>query len=376
MIKFSEARFLQATFVDNSVDGALVLNLGGALFLEAGVRFNMSDSELRNNTANGAVPRGGAIYSEAEYAVLVNTSLLQNRVVASAQEGGGGAVAIDAGSFHLIGCRAHDNIAESLPGSVRVGGGAFHLAAGNLRIEGSSLRGNRMGGLGLLQPDFSTTLGGAHVLAEGGNFVLCGSSSVAEDGEGGEEGRIEHAAEWWLAALQSATLRNSSFRSAKPSQGLLSIQGPQLQLMIRGCTFENVRLGVAAGVIPGPQPIGVVDSTFTPALSPSVPTVQPTSGSRTCAAKVAGEQLCDPRAQCEGVTTGGVRCACVGSGLRSKPGMPEDGRQCEQDASMRAVLESESVTIDVAKPGSLTNRTLTLIVEARGEAELAVVFNV
>jgi hypothetical protein len=56
--------------------------------------------------------------------------------------------------------------------------------------------------------------------------------------------------------------------------------------------------------------------------------------------------------------------------------VPEDGQQCEQDASMRAVLESESVSIDVAKPGSLTNRTLTLIVEARGEAALNVTFNV
>ena len=43
---------------------------------------------------------------------------------------------------------------------------------------------------------------------------------------------------------------------------------------------------------------------------------------------------------------------------------------------MRAVLESESISIDVAKPGSLTDRTLTLIVEARGEAELNIAFNV
>jgi hypothetical protein len=40
------------------------------------------------------------------------------------------------------------------------------------------------------------------------------------------------------------------------------------------------------------------------------------------------------------------------------------------------VLESESVAIDVAKPGSLTNRTLALIVAAGGETALAVAFKV
>jgi hypothetical protein len=54
--------------------------------------------------------------------------------------------------------------------------------------------------------------------------------------------------------------------------------------------------------------------------------------------------------------------------------MPEDGRQCEQDSSLRAMLESESVSIDVAKPGGLRNRTLTLNFEARGEAKLNITF--
>jgi hypothetical protein len=40
------------------------------------------------------------------------------------------------------------------------------------------------------------------------------------------------------------------------------------------------------------------------------------------------------------------------------------------------MLESESVAIDVAKPGILSKGTLTLIVEAHGEAKLAVAFNV
>jgi hypothetical protein len=66
----------------------------------------------------------------------------------------------------------------------------------------------------------------------------------------------------------------------------------------------------------------------------------------------------------------------VRKGLRPKVGTPDNGQQCEEDFSLRAVLESESLTIGVMKPGSLTNRTLTLIVEARGEAELGIAFNV
>jgi hypothetical protein len=68
----------------------------------------------------------------------------------------------------------------------------------------------------------------------------------------------------------------------------------------------------------------------------------------------------------------------VEKGLRPKVGTLDNGQRCEQDSSMRATLESESVTIAVSKPGNLTNRTLnlTLIVEARGETEMNILFNV
>ena len=57
-------------------------------------------------------------------------------------------------------------------------------------------------------------------------------------------------------------------------------------------------------------------------------------------------------------------------------GLPLDGRQCEQDASLRAALESESVAITLRKPGGFTNTTLRMIAEASGETELAVDFSV
>jgi hypothetical protein len=376
MAQSSEANFVSTLFVGNSVDGASGSNYGGALRLDSNVRLRMTDSELRNNTASGAQPRGGAIASDAVEAVLVNTTLVQNRVVASRGQAAGGAVA-SAGILRFEGCRLHGNVAESLRGSLVAWGGAVYVSSGAVRIEGSSLRGNRMGGLGVNQQDAnentgSGARGGAHVLAEWGVEAVLDRCRLVEDGVSGEEPRLENAAEWWLSAAQSLVLHNSSFRSTTPGQGLLQIQGPQLQLMIRGCAFENVWIGVAHNVTM--QSIGVVDSTFAPALD-MIETVQPTTDSA-CGERRAGEQVCDPRALCEGVRTGGVRCSCVGSGLRYKPGIPEDGQHCEQGISLRAVLESESVGIDVVKPGSLSNRTLTLIAEAHGEAELNVTLSV
>jgi hypothetical protein len=362
MTKLSEAYLVQTTFIDNSVDGAFVSNQGGALYLDTAVRFRLSDSNLRNNSAFGRQPVGGAIWSAAEPAVLLNTSLLQNRVVASGRRGFGGAVSIVAGLLRLDGCRVHDNFAESLQGSAWAGGGAIYVSAGAVHIERSSLHGNRMGGLGVGQSE-ATKLGGAHVYAAVGVVVL-ESCSVADDGGSGEELRLENVAEWWLVAMESLALHNSLFRSATPGQGLLRIQGPQLQLMIRGCAFENVNIGVADGV--NATPIGVVDTTFVPALDPSVPTVQPTSGSGKCAVQLTGERVCDARALCEGVLSGGVRCSCIGSGLRYKPGVPKDGRQCEQDAKLTATLETQVVSIAVKKPG-VGRDTLRAITQATGE---------
>jgi hypothetical protein len=94
-----------------------------------------------------------------------------------------------------------------------------------------------------------------------------------------------------------------------------------------------------------------------------------------CGAPVAGlPAMCDPRAACIPRPSGGVDCQCKGDGLRTQPGFADDGQQCEQDTSLRAALEGESVAITLRKPGGLT--TLRMLVEARGEMELVVDFNV
>jgi hypothetical protein len=129
---------------------------------------------------------------------------------------------------------------------------------------------------------------------------------------------------------------------------------------VMNLTLKSVRL------------VGAVNSFFFPPLQPSQ-AVQPRPD---CGVVFGDEALCDPRAHCTPAQSGGVKCTCVGNGLRYKRGSRGDGQQCEQDTSLRAVLESESVAIAVPKPGSLANRTLTLIAEAHGEAELVVAFNV
>jgi hypothetical protein len=108
--------------------------------------------------------------------------------------------------------------------------------------------------------------------------------------------------------------------------------------------------------------LGIVNSTFSPALDSSVKTIGPPK----CSAAVASDvPMCDKRASCEPVATGGVRCRCVGNGtangLRYKPGWPEDGQRCEQGDSLRAVLQSESFSIAVTKPGTVANLALSLI---------------
>jgi hypothetical protein len=372
----SEATFERATFLGNSAEGALVRNNGGAISVFQALTLRVLDSEMRENVAIGKNPEGGAVSTESvDSAVLLNTSLLRNRVVTVSGVGGGGAVSVSEGLVRLRGCRVHGNVAESLrSGNAAAGGGVF-VISGEVLVERTSFRGNLMGGLGIFQADASR-VGGAHIAAYGGHVVLEGCS-VTDDGGEGEDSAppLLNAAEWWMVAEKSLALRNSSFRGLTPGRGVLRLQASRLELVIRGCEFENVAIGAPADGA-SVRPIGIVDSTFEPALDRSVPTIQPPSGKANCGVELAGERLCDPRALCENVTKGGVRCSCVGAGLRYKPGVHEDGRQCEQDTSLRAVLESQSVVVAIAKPGSLVNHTLALIVEARGEAELSITFNV
>jgi hypothetical protein len=128
---------------------------------------------------------------------------------------------------------------------------------------------------------------------------------------------------------------------------------------VRGSQFENV--GLKVDVVDASR-LGIVNSTFSPPLEAATLTVQPP----VCGTNVAGERVCDERAQCAPALGGGVQCACIGEGLRYKPGFPEDGRRCEQGSKISSILESDVLSINVKKPGSY-GRPLRLSVRAEGE---------
>jgi hypothetical protein len=134
-------------------------------------------------------------------------------------------------------------------------------------------------------------------------------------------------------------------------------------VLIRGCRLENVVIAAD-----GAQwPLGIVHSTFEPALGAAVPTIPPPQ----CAVQLAGERMCDERATCEVASGGGVQCSCAGVGLRYAPGLPEDGRRCQQDAKLSSTLESDVLSITVKKPGNY-GRPVRLNVWAEGEAPFLV----
>jgi hypothetical protein len=277
------------------------------------------------------------------------------------------------------------------------GGGLSVARGGRASLFGTTLIGNYAGGIGtfeaLLTAGSSTaerywSRRAAHILSAGmAELQLCslsdprrtiGSSSAVSQAEVRATDRGSGS---WIVGKDSGRIiiLNSSLRSDALEHTSLWVVDTA-EALIRGCTAVNVTIGasseaadrVTSGGV-NVRPIGVVDSVFTPALDRSVPIVQPVDG--TCAVMLVGEQLCDARALCEQVLSGGVKCSCAGTGLRYKPNVTEDGQQCEQDASLRAVLESESLAISVRKPSNITSHT-HLNIESHGEAEIAVAFDI
>jgi hypothetical protein len=359
-----------ATFLSNSAFGGSTGNAGGAIHVSSyAVRVSLSDVVLRGNKAYGYSPSGGAINANADIRVT-NVTMSANRVIATGGFGRGGSLHIASSQATLVGCRLHHSVAESRLGAFSADGGSAYAAAdATLHLSNSSVWLNAAGGVGSLQGDVAAGYNTGMSILGTGVFERC---DFADTGEGGDAIELDKPPRYWFNPGKRLIIHDSSFSSSSPGRALLPCWS---DVLIRGSTLVNLPIE------PCSDPtfakfergtLGVVNSTFEPPLAASVATVQPPD----CGVAAAGERVCDQRAHCEAAPSGGVRCSCVDEGLRYKPGVPEDGRQCEQDAALRTALESESVTIAVAKPGSLTNRTLSLIVEAHGEAQLAVAFSV
>jgi hypothetical protein len=231
-----------------------------------------------------------------------------------------------------------------------------------------------MGGLGIAQSQANKNAGGAHIFAEGGSVVL-DSCSVADD-PSGQDLSMPNPSNIWLTSLGSMVLRNSTFRSSILADSsvaqplLLNAAFSSSRVLFRGCRVENLGIQVSNQT----ERLGIVDSIFSPPLEPTIPIVQPPPLGPGCGVQLAGERLCDERAVCE-LMQSGVKCSCDGTGLRYKPGIPEDGRRCEQDAAMSAMLQSEVLVMTIMKPGSYS-RQLKLILDAQGEEAFAVHCNI
>jgi hypothetical protein len=187
------------------------------------------------------------------------------------------------------------------------------------------------------------------------------------------DGIEAHAAAWLIVgkttgkiALVNCHAQGGSELETDPPAGLLNLVG-KAEALLRGCVVLDLAISTSVAA----NAIGVVNSTFDPPLDDSVQAIG-TRNQATCAVPIAGQpNLCDPRANCVNLPSGGVQCECVGA-VRYKTGVPEDGRQCEQDAKLSSMLESDVLPIDVRKPGSY-GRLLRLSVRAEGEAPFLVV---
>jgi hypothetical protein len=161
---------------------------------------------------------------------------------------------------------------------------------------------------------------------------------------GGDEAVLDNPSDIWFGTGKHTVLRNCSLRSSTAEQKWLALAGKEVQLLLLGSKFENV--GLKADDVDASR-LGIVNSTFSPPLEATTLTVQPP----VCGTNVAGERVCDQRAQCMRAPSGGVECACIGVGLRYKPGYPEDGRRCEQLPRLHAVLSTTSLALTVRKLG-------------------------
>jgi hypothetical protein len=377
-----ELRIESTVLSQNCATSSAARAAGGGLYSMSGSATVM-DSDLTGNVASGQTTYGGAVYSMGT-TLVIRTNISKNRISSVGVDGEafGGGMFNGGTMLRLVDSHLFENVASIESPAFKVSAGAVYNARGaRVILDGCRLRSNAAGGRGYFEGTAYSynddsraayeALKAAHVFTAGRAEVI--RTAIVETERNIE--LIEYAARTWIV-VEGGTLYlgASNFSAATESDALpwlLASSTADAEVLVRQCSVRNLKLQSAAKV-------GVVNSEFEPPLNGSV---FASFGQGECARVVANQKMCDPRAPCElrqtaGGVPNGLQCACVGPGLRSKPGVPEDGRQCEQDASLRAVLESESVAIAISKPGSLTNRTLTLISEAHGEAELAVAFSI
>ena len=374
----------------------------------------INDTEVSENRAKGGKAEGGAIWFAGETLDLTNAPLTRN--VASADGGGGRAVG--GALFHagfaarLVDCHLVENravIAGTVPLAVRTSGGAAHVDIGaNLLLRRCMLRHNSAGGklfaaaswaafarerdssalhiysqgfvtlddcditddLGLAMFDVPADSAWFWIVVDGGTFELRSSRFSTSaihffdlcqwPDSGGCDPEEEPVGYWCPVGTDYHDCGTEPPPEAGPFGRLINVRVHQAQLLVRGCTTTNLTVHATALDVP----IGIVNSTFEPALNESlVRTVRP---SPKCGTRVVSSQVCDPRAACRPRTSGGVECACTGEGLHDRPGTYPDGGSCVQDTSVDMLIQSRHMIFQVHKPGNHTEM-VHVVVRAEGE---------
>jgi hypothetical protein len=156
---------------------------------------------------------------------------------------------------------------------------------------------------------------------------------------------LPYSAPWWIVGTAAGriTLVNSTFRgpAAGQAEGMLSLAG-DASALLRSCTGSNVLIGPN-----GAGGLGIVNSTFAPALGSSLKSIAPPA----CGTEVAGQRMCDPRARCTHGQSGGVECQCKDEGIEPPAGMRDDGSRCETVVSLKADVAAAAVRLVLLKPG-------------------------
>ena len=370
--------------------------MGGALFVEAPSMALLSSALFESNAV--------LVRPSGRFRVVGGHAAARLSLVAQVSYGVGygGAVYVMSGRATLLDCTLRRNVAKIFPATGRhASGGAAAIGnSGSLELIGVRLLSNDAGGAG--EFDVNPTYK-AQAMASGitraahidcaGQVTLVGSSILSSPASSSAErselgvGQLEFAASALITGRETGAivLRDCMFESAVADAVLLRLIGSQSQAVMRGCTATNMTVDVRESV----QPISAmrsaavnstfqfaaVNCTFKPPLSPLPSAIQPPpSGPPDCSAIVAGETVCDPRAECKSRVSGGVECSCVGEGLQYMPGVFPDGKHCQQATSVNLYVQSKTVILKARKPGNYS-KNLAMTVRADGEKTFAIQYS-
>ena len=348
-------------------------NQGGAIALEESSSLRVAgNTKFANNAVVGKSPHGGAVsINVAAEARLSGATFKNNSVRVLAEYGFGGAVHVEASTLLLAWCRFEWNVALMDDRAAASGATAGGISVSNdaeLTVLDTSFYANNAGGVGKHEAVGSPqavarrVIRAAHILSEGKTVALrCEFARTAPID-------LPNSAPWWIVGTARGQIRlvNSTFRGSTTGQaeGMLSL-ADEAAALLRSCAGSNVLvdLKVAGGKL------GVVDSTFEPALGSSLRSIAPPA----CGTEVAGQRMCDPRAACTLRPSGGVECLCKGDGIEPPSGVRDDGAHCATVFSLSAYVATNVARFVLPKPGHHLD-PLKLRVIATGEAGFNVTY--